>query len=155
VPKPRYFRVTHQEGQHATFLLRPQTVLGEDIVQVDGAATYPEPVSITVMVFELNTTTPDTAIYTDTLSSFPVSGPNLFSSLQTDSKWPRSTGGYTFLYRIDHDDSGATGVNWIAHSVYQVEFSFTDSSGGGGGFYDSVRGAFVVDVGPRRTHPGP
>lgn len=153
--KPRHFRVQHTEKQVATFLVRPETELGDLIVQVDGAATHPEPDQVTVAVYRLAGPDALEAVFTDTLSSFAISGPNLFDSAQSSSAWPYAGSGYSFLYEIPQIGvpyGSLSGMDWVGDNTYQVEFLFEHNSGPSEDDY-RCHVTYIVDV-QRVTNPG-
>lgn len=100
------------EDGGATFLARVNGNTGVAITQALLS-------SITVKVFDLDSTTPDTSIYSATVSISSC----VFDTLQTDAIWTEDTDGYNFKHAMPASAFPTGGHN------YRIEYLFTPTSG--------------------------
>jgi len=90
------------------------------VTGADGAAiTQASLTSISYKVFDLNSTTPSTAVATGTVTI----ATSVFDTLQTDAIWSEDTSGYNFKHTI------ASTVFTTGGHAYRVEYLFTPASG--------------------------
>lgn len=77
--------------------------------------------TIDVKVFDEESVTPDTPIFSDSLTISSV----VFDTLQTDARWTRDSVGYNFRHQLaEQYMSGPT--------RHRIEYRFLDSGGQGG-----------------------
>ena len=100
------------EDGGAIFLAR---VLGAAGTAINQASIS----SITVKVFDLDVTDPDTSVYNATLTVSAV----VFDTLQTDAIWTEDSVGYNFKHAMS-----ASAFPTGDHN-YRIEYKFTPASG--------------------------
>ena len=95
------------------------TCLARVLGNAGTAITQASLTSIGCKVFDLNSTTPETAVSTPTVTIASA----VFDTLQTDARWTVDSTGYNFLFVI------AASVLTTGDHRYRVEFKFTPASG--------------------------
>lgn len=95
------------------------TILARVTGNAGAAITQASLTSITCKVFDLDGTTPDTAITTPTITVSTA----VYDTLQTDARWTVDSTGYNFI-----DALAATNFPTGDH-LYRVEYKFTPTSG--------------------------
>ena len=100
------------EDGAACFLAR---ILGNDATPVIQAAVQ----SISVKVFDVDATDPDTAVYSANLTVSTA----IYDTLQTDDRWTEDDTGYNFRH-----DMPASAFQTGDHN-YRVEYKFTPTLG--------------------------
>lgn len=108
----------------ATDILKATTWEDGDVtemarVQIDGSNIAQSDIaSIERKIFNINSSTPETALFTDTITVSDA----VFDSLQTDARWDVDSTGYNFRDRIPGSKFASGAV------TYRVEYWFTGSS---------------------------
>ncbi len=112
MPSPKRTRTRVNEGSGALFLARVSIWDGSNAQQADVT-------SIAYALYDLDSTTPETAVGSGALTVSAV----VFDTLQTDAVWTKDSTGYNFKHAIPAADLANGGHR------YRVVYTWVPASG--------------------------